>query len=179
MKLQNEILAWCSQVKAANILDIPVVVTEQYSKGTLCRVSYAQHNGALDIIPAALGHTVSEIDISRAKGVFDKTVFSMVIPEVQNILDSDQTRKSVVLFGIEVRVMILECIMDHDTVLYQTQVCVQQTALDLVGRGFDVHVLADAVSSRTQVDRMFALDVSSDNVKVTSSLTTPGSCQSG
>lgn len=39
--------------------------------------------------------------------------------------------------------------------------CVQQTALDLVARGYDVHVLADAVSSRTQVDRMFALDVSS------------------
>lgn len=44
--------------------------------------------------------------------------------------------------------------------LLQTQVCVQQTALDLVARGYDVHVVADAVSSRTQVDRMFALDVS-------------------
>lgn len=41
----------------------------------------------------------------------------------------------------------------------QTQVCVQQTALDLITRGFDVHVIADAVSSRTMVDRMFALDV--------------------
>ena len=37
--------------------------------------------------------------------------------------------------------------------------CVQQTALDLAGQGFDVHVVADAVSSRTLVDRMFALDV--------------------
>ena len=42
----------------------------------------------------------------------------------------------------------------------QTQVCVQQTALDLVAKGYDVHVLADAVSSRTLPDRMFALDVS-------------------
>ncbi len=38
--------------------------------------------------------------------------------------------------------------------------CVQQTALDLIARGFDVHVVADAVSSRTMVDRLFALDVS-------------------
>ena len=38
--------------------------------------------------------------------------------------------------------------------------CVQQTALDLVAKGYDVHVVADAVSSRTLVDRMFALDVS-------------------
>ena len=38
--------------------------------------------------------------------------------------------------------------------------CIQQTALDLVGKGYDVHVVADAVSSRTLVDRMFAFDVS-------------------
>lgn len=132
-------------MNAANILDIPVVVTEQYSKGIpilsgqikgFCTVCHNYGPTALQptvvqnkhehphtqccrhtdvhtehtvvagnfvpIISTALGHTVSEIDISRAKGVFDKTVFSMVIPEVQNILDSDQTRKSVVLFGIEV-----------------------------------------------------------------------------
>lgn len=41
----------------------------------------------------------------------------------------------------------------------QTQVCVQQTALDLINWGYDVHVLADAVSSRSQVDRIFALEV--------------------
>ena len=40
----------------------------------------------------------------------------------------------------------------------ETQVCVQQTALDLLGNGFDVHVIADGVSSRTQVDRLFALE---------------------
>lgn len=34
--------------------------------------------------------------------MFDKTVFSMVIPEVEKILNADETRKSVVLFGIEV-----------------------------------------------------------------------------
>lgn len=45
---------------------------------------------------------MSEIDISKAKGVFDKTVFSMVIPEVESVLDSDKARKSIVLFGIEV-----------------------------------------------------------------------------
>ena len=42
----------------------------------------------------------------------------------------------------------------------QCHVCVQQTALDLVAKGFDVHVVADGVSSRSLTDRMFALEVS-------------------
>lgn len=48
----------------------------------------------------ALGHTVSEIDVKNAR-IYDKTIFSMVIPEVDLIL-KEGSRKSVVLFGIEV-----------------------------------------------------------------------------
>ena len=50
---------------------------------------------------AGLGNTVKEIDVSDAK-VFPKTVFSMVIPEVEELLVQQASRKSVVLFGIEV-----------------------------------------------------------------------------
>ena len=62
-------------------MDIPVVATEQYPKG--------------------LGNTVSEIDVSKAS-VFSKTKFSMVIPEVEQLLSDHQDRMSVVLMGIEV-----------------------------------------------------------------------------
>ncbi len=48
-----------------------------------------------------LGNTVSGIDISKAQ-VFSKSKFSMVIPEVIDILDKTPERKNVVLFGIEV-----------------------------------------------------------------------------
>ena len=48
-----------------------------------------------------LGNTVKDIDISKAK-VFEKTKFSMVIPEVEEVLRAESSRKSVVLFGIEV-----------------------------------------------------------------------------
>lgn len=49
----------------------------------------------------ALGHTVSEIDVKNAR-IYDKTAFSMVIPEVDHFLKSEESRKSVILFGIEV-----------------------------------------------------------------------------
>ena len=53
----------------------------------------------------AFGPTVSEIDISKALGVFEKTSFSMIIPEVGGILKKDkETRKSVVIFGIQVNI---------------------------------------------------------------------------
>lgn len=53
-------------------------------------------------------------------------------------LQKDQV-KDIVLCGIE------------------AHVCVYQTCLDLLGRGYNVHLVADAVSSRSMTDRMFAL----------------------
>jgi len=102
----------------AQVLDIPVMVTEQYPKG--------------------LGHTVPELNVSQHK-VFSKTSFSMFIPDVQRELEKYKDVKSIVLCGIE------------------AHVCVQQTVLDLLERDYDVHVVVDACSSRSQVDRMFAL----------------------
>ena len=53
------------------------------------------------VMYAGLGNTVTDIDVSGAK-VFSKTLFSMVIPEVEQELEKEAERKSVVLFGIEV-----------------------------------------------------------------------------
>ncbi|XP_065884576.1 isochorismatase domain-containing protein 2-like [Dysidea avara] len=103
-------------VAAAKILEIPVIVTE--------------HKG--------FGSTVADIDVSTAK-VFTKTRFSMLIPEVDEEIKSQSTRKSVVIFGV------------------MTDCCVQQTTLDLLERGYDVHVIVDACSTRTQVCRKFAI----------------------
>ncbi|XP_078589592.1 isochorismatase domain-containing protein 1-like [Branchiostoma floridae x Branchiostoma japonicum] len=107
-------------VEASKILDIPLIVTEQYPNG--------------------LGSTVAELDVSSAKVVVPKTKFSMVVPEVEEVLKSMAGLRSVVLFGIE------------------AHVCVQQTALDLLARGLEVHVIADATSSRSQMDRVYAFD---------------------
>ncbi|KAK6190776.1 hypothetical protein SNE40_002567 [Patella caerulea] len=108
-------------VAGSKILDIPLIVTEQYPKG--------------------LGNTVTELDISHATQVFPKTKFSMVLPEVEETMKTlrNGSLKHVVLFGIE------------------THVCIQQTVLDLLSKEYEVHVVADGCSSRSQMDRMFAL----------------------
>ena len=93
--------------------------------------------------PKALGHTVGPLTIDRG-AVIPKTQFSMVTDEVRERLVAVSTGpdalQAVVLSGIE------------------AHVCVLQTALDLRCMGLEVHVIADGVSSRNPVDRVFAYD---------------------
>ena len=57
---------------------------------------------------AGLGPTVSEVgDISHAKK-FEKTCFTMILPEVKKVLEEDKT-KSVILCGIETQACIMVC----------------------------------------------------------------------
>ncbi|KAK6108493.1 Isochorismatase family protein [Brugia pahangi] len=92
---------------------------------------------ATEQYPKGLGHTVSELDLNKHNiPVFEKKKFSMCVPSVTKMLESSQ---SVILCGLE------------------THVCVLHTALDMLEKGIAVHVVADAVSSRSQTDRMFGL----------------------
>ncbi|MGD0279536.1 MAG: hydrolase [Smithella sp.] len=61
------------------------------------------------------------------------------------------SRRHVVILGIE------------------THVCVYQTALDLISNGYNVHLVADAVSSRTPENRRIGIEaMKSAGVKITS-----------
>uniref|UniRef100_A0A8R1TY44 Isochorismatase domain-containing protein 1 n=1 Tax=Onchocerca volvulus TaxID=6282 RepID=A0A8R1TY44_ONCVO len=92
---------------------------------------------ATEQYPKGLGPTVPELDLNKYNvSIFEKKRFSMCIPPV---IEELNLYKSVILCGIE------------------THVCVLQTALDILEKGIAVHVVADAVSSRSQVDRMFGL----------------------
>ncbi|KAJ6653413.1 hypothetical protein lerEdw1_009314 [Lerista edwardsae] len=88
--------------------------------------------------PKGLGPTVPELG-AEALQKYSKTCFSMLIPEVEKEMAAVPDLKSVLLCGIE------------------TQACIMSTALDIMERGLDVHVVADACSSRSQVDRIVAL----------------------
>lgn len=78
--------------------------------------------------------------LKEGQARFSKTKFTMLIPEVISQLESNHAIQHIVLFGIE------------------THVCIQQTVIDLMERGYQVHIVADACSSRTQMDRTFAFE---------------------
>ncbi|XP_058460001.1 isochorismatase domain-containing protein 1 [Malaya genurostris] len=109
-------------LQAGKIMNVPLIVTEHY--------------------PEKLGHIVKDLDISHAKGVFSKTLFSMMIPEVQKKISDiyGQDLQTVVLFGLE------------------SHICVEQTAMDLRNNDYTVHVVADCSLSRSQGDLKLALE---------------------
>ena len=77
-------------------------------------------------------------DIGTLAPVFDKKKFSMLTEECSQHLNS-LNKTSYILVGIE------------------AHVCLQQTALDLLELGHDVHIIADGVSSQQSYDREMAL----------------------
>ncbi len=106
----------------AKALNIPVIITQQYTK--------------------VFGDTVPDCfadpsDIANYT-VVEKKQFSMCVEEVNKELNV-YNRQSVVLFGIE------------------AHVCVQQTCLDLLEQGKEVHLILDGISSQQSYDREIAL----------------------
>ena len=108
-------------IKAAKILDIPIVWSQQ--------------------CPDALGPTVSQIaELLAGIEPIDKASFSCCGDEqfISKLKSLD--RQQVLLCGIE------------------THVCIYQTAVDLRDKGYDVSVVADAVSSRTLENKQIGLE---------------------
>jgi nicotinamidase-related amidase len=101
--------ACATLLRAARILALPRMVTEQYPKG--------------------LGATAPEVGLQDERPL-EKTVFSAARAEGFETGGRDQA----IVCGIE------------------THVCVSQTVHDLLGRGLEVHVPADAVGSRHRID---------------------------
>jgi nicotinamidase-related amidase len=89
--------------------------------------------------PKGLGHTADEL-ISVLPGDFEaieKTAFSSC--GASGFVDRLEGIEQVILCGLE------------------THVCVNQTAHDLLDRGFQVHLLTDAVCSRSDHDKAAGL----------------------
>lgn len=87
--------------------------------------------------PKGLGRTADEIKnvLAAPAGVFEKSAFSSCGAEAFVAKLDELGIKQVVICGLE------------------THVCVNQTAHDLMARGFQVHILTDCVCSRSDHDR--------------------------
>ncbi|XP_074509504.1 isochorismatase domain-containing protein 2-like [Sebastes fasciatus] len=88
--------------------------------------------------PKGLGPTVPELGIGDLTP-HAKTSFTMMIEEVERELQALGNPKRAILCGIE------------------AHACIACTTFDLLEKGMEVHIVADAVSSRSQTDRLFAL----------------------
>jgi len=114
-------------VSAGNILNIPIVLTEQYPKG--------------------LGNTVDLIKsiIPADSKIIEKTCFNAL--QEENFLEkiSEYGKKQIVIMGIE------------------THICVYQTALALLEKGFEVYVIKDACASRKKYEFKQGIEAMRDN----------------
>ena len=119
-------------VKGCKALNVPILVTQQYTKG--------------------IGPTTQKL--TEALGDFEhieKTTFSaMKEPSFVKALEATG-RKTVIVTGTE------------------AHICVQQTALDLIGAGYTVFGVIDCMSSRTPLNKELGqLRMTQSGVYVTS-----------
>jgi nicotinamidase-related amidase len=89
--------------------------------------------------PKGLGSTVAEIDGRLEQKPYVKESFSCVRESTIREAVETSGRRQIIVTGIE------------------AHVCVLQTAIDLVGLGFEIHVPHDAVNSRRSSDKEWAL----------------------
>lgn len=103
-------------------------------------------------IPEKLGPTIPQLaqELGEAKPIAKESFSCWAEPVFRDHLES-LTRRHVVLTGIE------------------CHVCVYQTALDLMANGYTVHLVADAVSSRTPENREVGIQaIKSAGAQITS-----------
>ncbi len=108
-------------IKFADIMSIPIILTEHYPKG--------------------LGKTVPEVsEVLKNYAPITKVIFSCCGAKgfISRLKDLGVSR--IMIAGIE------------------SHICVEQTTLDVMHAGLDVHVIADAISSRTMENKNIGIE---------------------
>ncbi len=90
--------------------------------------------------PKGLGKTCTEVIIPEGQEVIEKVCFSCLLSDPVNEKLKTLGIEQVVLAGVE------------------SHICVLKTALDALNSGLQVHVVADAVSSRKEYSKQIALE---------------------
>lgn len=89
--------------------------------------------------PQGLGHTATEVLLPSQPLIIEKISFSCLLSDTIHDKLRTYQAKSLVLAGVE------------------AHICVLKTALDALDNGYEVHIVADAVSSRRLFDKEIAL----------------------
>lgn len=96
---------------------------------------------ATEQYPRGLGHTIGELSGAVEASCIEKTAFSCIgEPNFLSALEKTGA-KQVLLVGME------------------AHVCVYQTMIDLLDRGYGVHLVRDAICSRFKSDYLAAIDM--------------------
>jgi nicotinamidase-related amidase len=131
----------CRLVRGFRIVGAPILVTEQYRKGL----------GETD---SRIQATVADKDPSGREHAFaplEKMYFSCVLDDPFRAAFEAAGRRQVILCGIE------------------AHVCIYQTAVHLIERGYHVEIAADAVSSRAAYNKKIALKrLAAEGAKISS-----------
>src|ERR1051326_724104 len=90
--------------------------------------------------PKGLGHTCKELQLADDSEVIEKVCFSCLLSQPVQAKLAKLRVKALVLAGVE------------------SHICVLKTALDALNSGYQVHIVADAVSSRRKFDKEIALE---------------------
>lgn len=108
-------------IKGLNVLNVPILVPRQYPKG--------------------IGDTQDCIkDVLKEHTPIDKTSFGCLGETCFNDELHKYAQKSVIVFGIE------------------AHVCVLQTVLGLLEQGYQVYLVCDAITSRHEYDKLIAIE---------------------
>lgn len=103
--------------------------------------------------PKGLGHTSENLRINMPSEsiVFEKTAFSLIREE--NVLEkiAKLNKKQIIIMGIE------------------THICVLQTALELIEKGYEVYLIKDACKSRANEEHLTGINyMQNEGVKILS-----------
>ena len=90
--------------------------------------------------PKGLGNTCKELAIGENKTLIEKLCFSCMLSEPVTEQLKLTNKKSLIICGVE------------------SHICVLKTTLDALKEGYEVHVVADAVSSRTAENKQIAIE---------------------
>jgi nicotinamidase-related amidase len=114
-------------IRGCRILGVPIIVTQQYTKGL---------GQTVPVIQTALDE--ERTDMAPSCELIEKTSFSCcgAIDFVDAVRQSG--KKTILVTGIE------------------SHICVQQTVLDLLEGGYGVFLINDCIASRSNIDKKFA-----------------------